>query len=246
MLGAYRLPLSFDSERMLADLEKVENGTTWHDHPDYTVANTGDWKAVALLSATSADANNPDSLRYRGQGKAAPTAVLESCPYLSEVLSTFKTEIHRARLMNLRPGTRISEHRDYGAQRYSIERGFIRVHIPIRTHSDVHWKLRGETIPMLPGEAWYLNVCQPHAVENNSNVMRVHLVLDVKVNDWLLTQFPAQPPWFKLKSYILQNYERDFLALRDRLLRRKNRARQWLGDIGLRRIKNVLTGGGHG
>jgi hypothetical protein len=245
MLGAYRLPLSFDTARMLAELQKVESEIQWHDHPDYTVANTGDWKAVALLSSESADANNPESLRYRGRGKAQPTAVLKLCPYLQEVLNAFQTEVHRARLMNLRPGTRITEHRDYGAQRYSLERGFIRVHIPLRTHHDVHWKLRGKTIPMLPGEAWYLNVCQPHAVENNSPVMRVHLVLDVKVNDWLIRQFPPQPLSFKLNSFVLKNFEPGFMAARERFVNGKKRVRKLLGDLGLRRLKHSLTGGGH-
>ena len=245
MLGAYRLPLSFDTERMLAELQKVESEIQWHDHPDYTVANTGDWKAVALLSAESADASNPESLRYRGRGKAQPTAVLKLCPYLQEVLASFKTDVHRARLMNLRPGTRITEHRDYGAQRYSLERGFIRVHIPLRTHADVHWKLRGKTIPMLPGEAWYLNVCQPHAVENNSSVMRVHLVLDVKVNDWMLAQFPKQPFYFKLNSFVLKNFEPGFMVLREKAKNGNKRARKFLGDLGLRRLKHSLTGGGH-
>jgi hypothetical protein len=245
MLGAYKLPLTFDTGRMLAELQKVENEITWHDHPDYTVATTGDWKAVALLSAESTDASNPESLRYHGRGKAMPTAVLKACPYLGEVIDSFKTEVHRARLMNLRPGTRITEHRDYGAQRYSIERGFIRVHIPLRTHPDVHWKLRGKTIPMLPGEAWYLNVCQPHAVENNSPVMRVHLVLDVKVNDWVLSLFQNLPVTFGLRSFVLQNFEPSFLKVRDKLKKAKNRSFEFLGDLGLRRLKRALLGGGH-
>jgi hypothetical protein len=38
MLGAYRLPLSFDSGRMLAELPKVESEIHWHGLPDYTVA----------------------------------------------------------------------------------------------------------------------------------------------------------------------------------------------------------------
>jgi hypothetical protein len=242
MLGAYKLPLSFDTERMLADLQKVEKEIKWHDHPDYTVANTGDWKAVALLSSESADANDPESLRYRGRGKPAPTAVLKACPYLGEVLSSFKTEVHRARLMNLRPGTKITEHRDYGAQRYSLERGFIRVHIPIRTHEDVHWKLRGKTIPMRAGEAWYLNVCQPHAVENNSNVMRVHLVMDVKVNPWLMSLFPPQSLAFKVNSVVLRTFEPGFMVLREKFLNRKKQVRKFLGDLGLRRLKHALMG----
>lgn len=243
MLGAYRLPLSFDTQRMLDDLRLVEKDIKWLDHPDYTVANTGDWKAVALLSSASADYHDPESLRYRGGGRPTPTEVLKACPYLVEVLSTFKTDVHRARLMNLRPGTRISEHRDYGAQRYSVERGFIRVHIPIRTHSDVHWKLRGKTIPMQPGEAWYLNVCQPHAVENNSEVHRVHMVLDMKVNDWLLGLFPPMSLSTKLSGVILRNFEPSYLHAREGVQRNAKRLRKVLGDMGLRSLKQTLTGG---
>lgn len=243
MLGAYKLPLTFDTERMLRDLQKVEKEITWHDHPDYTVANTGDWKAVALLSAASADYNNPESLRYRGGGKPTATDVLKACPYLCEVLDTFKTDVHRARLMNLRPGTRISEHRDYGAQRYSVERGFIRVHIPIRTHVDVHWKLRGKVIPMHAGEAWYLNVCQPHAVENKSDVHRVHLVLDMKVNEWLLSLFPPMSATTKFSGVILRNFEPTYMKVRENSRNQMLRTRKLLGDMGLRSIKQALMGG---
>jgi len=67
---------------MLADLQKVEKEIKWHDHPDYTVANTGDWKAFALLSSETADATNPESLRLLGRGTLMPTAVLNACAYL--------------------------------------------------------------------------------------------------------------------------------------------------------------------
>ena len=35
------------------------------------------------------------------------------------------------------------------------------------------------------GEAWYLDLNRPHRVENEGTVARVHLVLDLLVNDWL-------------------------------------------------------------
>ncbi len=83
--------------------------------------------------------------------------------------------------MSLKPGTVIKEHRDYGQQRYSFERGVIRGHIPVRTHEAVSWKLRGTKISMEAGEARDVNVCMPHSVENNSKIDRVHLVLDIEV-----------------------------------------------------------------
>jgi hypothetical protein len=38
---------------------------------------------------------------------------------------------------------------------------------------------------MKPGEAWYLRLSDPHAVANRGSSDRVHLVLDLVVNDWL-------------------------------------------------------------
>jgi hypothetical protein len=241
MLDALRLPIAFDAARLRQELERVETEIQWHDHPDYTVATSGDWKAVALLSAASADHRDPESLRYRGHGTPEPTAVLRQCPYLLEVVRSFKTEVHRARLMNLRPGTKISEHRDYGAQRYSVERGFIRVHIPVRTHDDVHFWISRKRIPMQVGEAWYTNVCQPHAVQNNSTVHRVHLVLDMKVNDWVLSLFPPLSIVDRARGVILRTCEPTFMNMRLEARRLMGVARKLIGDMGARELKRRLT-----
>jgi hypothetical protein len=239
VLGAYRLPVTFDAARLAEDLRKVEGDVSWLNHPDYTVAQAGDWTAVALLSTSSQDHQDPESLRYRGAGRAQPTAVLQRCPYLIEVLASFKTEVHRARLMNLRPGKKIAEHRDFGAQRYSVERGFMRVHIPIRTHEDVHWRLRGRTIPMKPGEAWYLNVCEPHSVENASDVHRVHLVLDMAVNDWILSMFPPRSLYNKAYGVVVRNFEPAYLRQKVALISAAASFKRHLGDIGLRRLRDA-------
>lgn len=39
---------------------------------------------------------------------------------------------------------------------------------------------------MREGELRYLDFYQKHRVENNSDLDRIHLVLDCKVNDWLV------------------------------------------------------------
>lgn len=212
-----RLPITFDTQKMQAELGMLERQAMWLNHPDYTVASAGDWTALALLSAT-ADVRDASSLRYRRGDIAAPTPLLRMCPYLSEVIASFKTDVHRARLMNLKPGTNIAEHRDYGQQRYSLERGYIRVHIPIRTHERVHFQINRRDVPMREGEAWYANVCEPHAVRNDSDVHRVHLVLDMRVNDWVRAMFPAQSAFRRAWGVALQRYERPWLEYRVKLL----------------------------
>jgi quercetin dioxygenase-like cupin family protein len=39
---------------------------------------------------------------------------------------------------------------------------------------------------MHEGELWYLDFSQKHRVENNGATDRIHLVMDCKVNDWLV------------------------------------------------------------
>jgi mannose-6-phosphate isomerase-like protein (cupin superfamily) len=237
-----KFPMEFDAARMLSELQQLEADTVWHSHPDYTVAQAGTWTAIALVS-TDGDHKGPDSIRYRRGAKGEPTKLLLTCPYFHEVIRTFETDIHRARLMSLKPGTALSEHRDYGDQRYSVERGMIRVHIPIRTHPAVAWRLRGKTIPMEAGQAWYVNVCNPHSVENLSSVDRVHLVMDMKVNEWVLKFFPTPGVINRLWWFALRRCEPAALMIKKRAHRVIPDARKRLGDLGLRALRDSLRSG---
>jgi quercetin dioxygenase-like cupin family protein len=226
---------------MLSELEALEASQVWLSHPDYTVAKVGDWTAIALVS-TDGDHTGPDSLRYHREAASQPTDLLLKSPYIHSVVDAFRTRAHRVRLMNLKPGTRIAEHRDYGAQRYSYERGCIRVHIPIRTHKDVAWRLSGRKVDMQPGEAWYINVCEPHSVENLSTINRVHLVLDMEVNDWVRSVFPPATVLDRMRGVVLRRCEQPFLRQRRRVVSAGATVRQKLGDMGLRRLKQSLMG----
>jgi quercetin dioxygenase-like cupin family protein len=54
------------------------------------------------------------------------------------------------------------------------------------TNKRVEFYLAGERVPMHEGELWYLDFSQKHRVENNGTTDRIHLVMDCKVNDWLV------------------------------------------------------------
>ena len=60
--------------------------------------------------------------------------------------------------------------------------------MPIETNTDVHFFLNDSEVFMNQGECWYLRLSDPHNVDNNSQSDRIHLVLDVVVNDWLEQQ----------------------------------------------------------
>jgi len=119
--------------------------------------------------------------------------------------------------MKLNAGAVIKEHRDIDL---SFEKGEIRLHIPIITHSEVEFFLEEERIPLHEGECWYLNFNLLHRVSNKSDIDRIHLVIDADVNDWVKDIFALEAIDKKEIEYnSTSNYDADtkkFMILRFR------------------------------
>lgn len=182
MINQLRLPLTFDPARLKADLAQIMPGE-WMPHfnnADYE----GEWSGVALRSVGGAVSQlYPDPT---AQDRFADTPLLARCPYFQEVLARLPFPHEAVRLLKLKAGSNIREHRDY---KLGYEEGFIRLHLPIETNSDVAFYLEGQRVEMQPGECWYLNFSLPHRVENHSLTDRIHLVIDGRVNDWVHSLF---------------------------------------------------------
>ena len=174
---ALRLPFTFDPARLKEDLAQIQPHE-WVSHFNKSYYD-GEWSGVALRS-TSGEAGqiypDPSTKDYSDTPALARTA------YFREVLSTFRCEILAARLLRLKAGSRIREHRDYNL---SIEDGELRVHVPIQTNPQLVFILGGERLVLSEGAAWYLNVNYPHSVDNAGDIDRIHMVFDCVVNDWL-------------------------------------------------------------
>jgi hypothetical protein len=80
----------------------------------------------------------------------------------------------RANIVKLKAGGVISEHQD---KNFSLAHAH-RIHIPIITHEDVHFTVGDETVHIPVGEVVEINNRRFHAVKNNSDIDRVHLILD--------------------------------------------------------------------
>jgi hypothetical protein len=65
----------------------------------------------------------------------------------------------------------------------------------------------------------------------------------MKVNDWLLSQFPPLSLTDRFLGVILRNFEPAFMRLRDHIKDNGKRVRKLLGDMGLRTLKRKLLGG---
>jgi len=83
-------------------------------------------------------------------------------------------DVMRVQLAELPPGEVIKPHRDL-----NILSLIHRMHVPIVTHPMVKFIIAGKTFFLAEGELYDLNNAVVHSVENQSTVMRVHLMIDM-------------------------------------------------------------------
>lgn len=119
--ASVRMPLSFDPVRLKRDAARIEE-TEWIPHFNKTIYE-GDWSGVALRSVggtTNKLYPDPTATVF------ADTEMLGRCPYIQEVLGAFHCPLTSVRILRLRAGARIGEHRDY---KLGYEDGEVRVSI---------------------------------------------------------------------------------------------------------------------
>jgi hypothetical protein len=182
-----RLPLSFDPDLLLRDLDGL-SAAEWVSH--YVRQNySGDWSVLPLRAP--AGETHPVRLIYSDPTcqRFVDTAFLAGCSYFREVLAALGCPLLSVRLMRLAAGSEIKEHTDYDLR---FEEGKARLHVPVVTNDGVEFYLNDRRVVMAAGECWYLRLSDPHRVVNRGATDRVHLVIDVKVNGWLTGLFRAQ------------------------------------------------------
>ena len=115
---------------------------------------------------------------------------------INEILEKLPCTYERVRFMKLVAGKVIGKHSDKIDK--DIESGnIVRIHVPIRTNEDVIFTLYenardkiGNEHNLKTGHFYYTDVSKPHAVRNNSNIDRIHLVVDCHANSALTTLIP--------------------------------------------------------
>jgi hypothetical protein len=112
-----------------------------------------------------------------------------------KVLDSLPCEFERVRFMKLEAGKIIGKHSDKIDKQIGFDDGdIVRIHIPIRTNENVIFTLYenardkiGNEYNLKTGHYYYTDVTKPHAVRNESDVDRIHLVVDCYSNDALRT-----------------------------------------------------------
>jgi hypothetical protein len=177
-LDRYRLPLRFPVAELLAELDE-EPESAWVDH--FVQDNyEGRWRILPLRGP--AGETHPIRMATSHPG----TSDYEDTPFLGpafrRALARFRCPLGSVRVMALEAESVIREHRDPDLDGAG---GTVRLHVPLKTHDGVVFRLNGRAVPFQPGECWCLRLSDPHAVENPGPGARLHLVLDAGLDPWL-------------------------------------------------------------
>lgn len=170
-----KFPFLFDADRLLAELNGLNEQWVMHFNKAHY---EGEWSALPLRSINGSLGNVlPEN---NNNGSFMDTVLMAQCPYMKSIADHFPCEHGAIRLLNLKPGAVIKEHSDAGL---FYEDGEARIHVPIITNPQVEFYLDNERMDLVAGECWYMNFNLPHRIANYGNTDRVHLVMDIFVND---------------------------------------------------------------
>lgn len=176
-----QLPLKFDAERLLKEIEEIGE-SAWLPHPEGFPGND----ALTLITPRGVNDNNELS------GPMRPTEYLKRCSYMMEVLDSIGGVWGRTRLMRLSGQAEVNPHVD--VHYYWRER--MRVHIPIVTQPSVRFYCGDQNINMASGECWIFDTWRLHRVVNDASRARIHLVADTVGSEkfwaWYQGGRPAQ------------------------------------------------------
>jgi hypothetical protein len=188
--AAQLLPV-FDSGQLAAELAAV-TAHTWNVQRTHTYGGQVgqpaaiDWRVLPLRSL----GGDPERTDPGGPGPQPfkATRWLDHLPYLAEVLDSIPAPLNAVRLMALGPGAVSNPHCD---PKYRLDRGIVRLHIPVVTDPGAVLVLDGVEHCWQPGTCWYGDFSREHLVRNTSQTAtRVHTVIDALLTGELAAWFP--------------------------------------------------------
>ncbi|AJQ93322.1 aspartyl/asparaginyl beta-hydroxylase domain-containing protein [Gynuella sunshinyii] len=181
-----RLDLPVDFATIRNEIRTLLSAS-WVDHVN-AGGYGGKWDVLPLRTLKEHHGRHPilQAFSIDSHGHWADLDILKRCSSLQKWLASFQCPLKSVRLMRLAPGGHIRPHRDPGLDWRS---GEARLHLPIWTDTNVHFIVKGQSVPMQAGELWYINAGEVHEVRNDSERDRIHLVIDCEVNDWLFECF---------------------------------------------------------
>ena len=195
-------------EPSLLDFDGVLN---YIDNTEFSKVKTkyskgDDWTAISLrgYGPEPLDILKPNVLKsgVKEEVKLQNTPLLQKSGFqvINDILAKIPSTFERVRFMKIKANSGIGKHSDRIDKDFGIEDGnIIRIHVPIRTNDQVEfylWEGKEKLVNYLEeGHYYYVDVRAPHAVTNNSDVDRIHLVIDVYVNEEIRKLLGVETFW---------------------------------------------------
>ena len=182
--------------------EDLSGAAEFLDNLDFTKVKTkytkgNDWTAISLYGygpkitdilkpgVLKSSVNIDEQLQWTNLHEATPLNPV------FKILENLPCKYERVRFMKLEAGKVIGKHTDKIDKDIGFDDGdIIRIHMPIRTNSQVVFTLYestkdkdGTEYNLETGRYYYTDVTKAHAVRNTSNIDRIHLVADCYSNE---------------------------------------------------------------
>lgn len=117
----------------------------------------------------------------------APTSHYSKYSAIDEVVARFPCKFKMMTFYSILPGGKLHPHRDLsGASILNC----IRFHIPLVTNDLMDFRVSKKRVVMRPGELWALDTSYLHSVHNAGEADRIHIVMEVEMNDWVRELLP--------------------------------------------------------
>lgn len=186
MKNSALLTLDVDSKALENELELLLKSKEWIPHFNKSYYN-GQWNGINLIGKKSSLATlAPD---HNTENQVTDLCDFRLIPKTKCLLDFFETSIISARYLRLQAGSEIKTHSDPDIGFWD---GLVRIHIPIVTNDHTWFIIDKKKIQMAINECWYADFGKPHSVINHGDSDRIHLVLDIEVNEWLKTLFKKE------------------------------------------------------
>jgi len=195
--GCINLGKICDPKKLLKEIEKINAklGEKFHDKKYMQGASkqlykdTKGWQGIPLINETGKGGS--EGLRYGGTANVFktiaetqyfPTEYLKKSQLLQELFGTlerkYNTQCGLARILKLEKGGNIAPHIDYI---HPSSRSKVRCHIPlVSQHPTIYMTIDERNYFLEPGNLYMTDVSKRHSVRNNSNIDRIHIVVDLE------------------------------------------------------------------
>jgi len=173
-----KLDINVPFQEIEEEWNNVSHLAVYHRDNDqiYNLKNFG-WKSLTIYGVSS-------DITVESTGNHQWTEIAEMCPKTTEWIKNnfiINETTRRIRFMYLEPGGYILPHRDRDFSKLS------EINVAISHPSKCYFKFKNYgIIPFSNGDAFIIDTSKEHAVHNQSNSARLHIILHTSISDELI------------------------------------------------------------